>query len=47
MEEKKAFYEVKRVLKSGGIFNLSVPDLEHIIKSWLEAEDDWKDWYRR
>ena len=45
-EEKKAFYEVKRVLKQGGIFNLSVPDLEHIVKSWLEAEDDWKDWYR-
>ena len=45
-EEKKAFYEVKRILKPGGIFNLSVPDLEHIIKSWLEAEDDWKDWYR-
>ena len=45
-EEKKAFHEVKRVLKPGGTFNLSVPDLEHIIKSWLEAEDDWKDWYR-
>ena len=30
-EEKKAFHEVKRVLKPGGTFNLSVPDLEHII----------------
>jgi len=46
IEEKKAFHEVKRVLKPGGIFNLSVPNLEHIIKAWLEAEDNWKDWYR-
>ena len=45
-EEKKAFLEVKRVLKPGGIFNLSVPDLADIVQSWLDAEDDWKDWYR-
>lgn len=45
-EEKQAFMEVKRVLKPGGVFNLSVPDMEHVIKSWLEAEDDWKDWFR-
>jgi len=46
IEEKKAFYEVKRVLKPGGIFNLSVPDFEDVVKNWLEAKEDWKDWYR-
>ena len=45
-EEKKAFEEVRRVLKVGGIFNLAVPDIERIFKCWLEAEDDWQDWYR-
>lgn len=45
-EEKKAFYEVKRVLKKGGVFHLSVPDFEDVVKAWLKAEDDWKDWYR-
>tara|TARA_Y100001973_G_scaffold106454_1_gene184486 strand:- start:155 stop:772 length:618 start_codon:yes stop_codon:yes gene_type:complete len=45
-EEKKIFLEVKRVLKIGGILNLAVPDAESLIKSWLDAEDDWKDWFR-
>lgn len=45
-EEKIAFHEVKRVLKPGGIFNLSVPDFEDLVKNWLSAEDNWKDWYR-
>ena len=41
-EEKKIFLEVKRVLKVGGILNLAVPDAESLIRSWLNAEDDWK-----
>ena len=45
-EEKLAFHEVKRVLKPGGIFNLSVPDFEDVVKNWLSSEEDWKDWYR-
>ena len=45
-EEKKAFYEVKRVLKKGGVFHLLVPDFDDLVKSWLKAKDDWKDWYR-
>ena len=45
-EEKIMFYEVQRVLKSGGIFKLSVPDFEETVRLWLQAEDDWKDWFR-
>jgi predicted SAM-dependent methyltransferase len=45
-EEKNIFHEVKRVLKVGGVLNLAVPDAESIVRSWMDAEDDWKDWYR-
>lgn len=45
-EEKRIFHECKRVLKVGGTLNLAVPDGESVLRSWLEAEDDWKDWYR-
>ena len=45
-EEKRAFEEVKRVLKVGGILNLAVPDIESYLKAWLEADDDWQDWFR-
>ena len=45
-EEPKFFYEVKRILKSGGLLNFSVPDFEEIVTKWLAAEDDWKDFYR-
>lgn len=45
-EEKNIFYEVKRVLKVGGVLNLAVPDAESIVRSWIDAEDNWKDWYR-
>lgn len=45
-EEKLFFYEVKRVLKSNGLLVFSVPDFEKTIKDWLEASDDWQDFYR-
>jgi len=45
-EEPKFFYEVKRILKSGGLLNFSVPDFEAHMRMWLDAEDDWKDFYR-
>ena len=45
-EEKVIFEECVRVLEVGGVLNLAVPDAECAFKSWLEAEDDWKDWYR-
>lgn len=46
IEEPKFFYEVKRVLRPGGIFQFSTTNFEEIVKLWLAAEDDWKDFYR-
>ena len=46
LEEKKIFTEVKRALRVGGVLNLAVPDIETVFKAFLEAEDDWQDWYR-
>ena len=45
-EEPKFLYEMKRVLKVNGTFNFSVPDFNYLVKKWLQAEDDWKDFYR-
>jgi len=45
-EEPKFFLEVKRVLEPGGRFIFSTTNFEEIVKLWLEAEDDWKDFYR-
>lgn len=45
-EERVIFEEVQRVLKPGGTFELAVPDFEHVVKSWLNADDNWCDWYR-
>lgn len=46
LEEKKLFYEVKRLLSPGGIFLFEVPDFEGTVKLWLEAKDEWKDFFR-
>ena len=45
-QEPLIFMECFRVLRVGGILNISVPDFEWICKQWLEAEDDWKDFYK-
>ena len=45
-EEPKFLYEVKRVLRPGGIFQFSVPDFEKVVQLWLAAKDEWKDFYR-
>lgn len=46
VDEPRFFYEVVRVLKPGGVLYLSTVDFEMAAKQWLEAEDDWKDFYR-
>ena len=45
-EEKKFFYYVTKLLRKGGILNLSTPDFEATVKNWLSAEDNWKDFFR-
>jgi predicted SAM-dependent methyltransferase len=46
IDESRFFYEVLRVLKPGGRLYLSTVDFEMVAKQWLEAKDDWKDFYR-
>jgi predicted SAM-dependent methyltransferase len=46
IDEPRFFYEVTRVLKTGGILQLSTVDFEKTVKQWLAAEDDWKDFYK-
>jgi predicted SAM-dependent methyltransferase len=46
VEEGKFFHEVRRVLKSGGIVNISVPNFEKIFQAWLNAKDEWREFYR-
>lgn len=45
VEERDFFLEVKRVLKPGGVLKFSVPDFEWIVRKWIEAKDDWRDFY--
>ena len=45
-EEPRFFYEVKRVLRPGGIFQFSTTDFEEIVRLWSDAKDEWKDFYR-
>jgi hypothetical protein len=37
---------MRRVLKSGGILDISTTDFEQIVKLWIAAEDNWKEFYR-
>lgn len=46
LDEPKFFYEVKRILKHGGLFRFSTTDFEEIVKLWLAADDNWKEFYR-
>lgn len=45
-QESKFFNEVKRVLKQGGKFIFSTTNFEKIVKLWLDADDDWKEFFR-
>jgi len=46
IDEPRFFYEVVRILRPGGLLYLSTVDFEMAVKQWLDAEDDWKDFYR-
>ena len=46
IDESRFFYEVKRVLKPGGIMKVSTVDFEKTVRQWLDAEDNWKDFYK-
>ena len=45
-EEPQFFYEVRRVLRPGGKFDFSTSNFEKIVKLWINAVDDWKEFYR-
>ena len=45
-DEPRFFHEVTRVLRPGGQLVLSVPDFEEVVRLWLAAKDDWRDFYR-
>lgn len=46
IDEPRFFNELLRVLKPGGTVYLSTVDFEKTVRQWLEAKDDWKDFYR-
>ena len=46
VEEEKVWREMARVLQIGGKLTIEVPDFEWICRSFLAAQDDWRDFYR-
>lgn len=46
-EEKKAFDEWWRVLKPGGKLVFEVLDFEWLVEAFLNAEDNWKEFYKK
>ena len=45
-EEPLFFREVKRILKIGAILCFSTTNFEKIIRMWLNAKDEWKEFFR-
>lgn len=45
-DEPRFFYEMKRVLRRGGLLRLATPDFEATVRAWLAAKDEWKEFYR-
>lgn len=44
-EERLAWHEIARVLRTGGTLTLEVPDFEWVCETFLEANDDWRVFY--
>jgi len=45
-EESRFFKEMYRVLEPGGQLRLEVPDIEWVLRAFLEAKDEFKDFYQ-
>ena len=43
--EQRVWREIARVLRSGGQLTLEVPDFDWICRRFIEAQDDWRDFY--
>jgi SAM-dependent methyltransferase len=46
IDEPRFFYEVARDLKTNGVLYVSTVDFELSVKQWLDAEDNWQDFYK-
>ena len=46
IDEPKFFNEISRIIKPGGSIYLSTVNFEKTVRQWLEAKDDWKEFYR-
>ncbi|HTU56632.1 MAG TPA: methyltransferase domain-containing protein [Acetobacteraceae bacterium] len=44
-EERAVWQELARVLRAGGQLVIEVPDFAWVCKTFLEATDDWRDFY--
>ena len=45
-QEKSLFYEIRRVLKTGGSFEISVPDFDEITYEWSSSADDLQKFFK-
>lgn len=46
IDEPRFFYEIRRCLKIDGVLNLSTVDFEKTVRQWLDAPDEWRDFFR-
>ena len=45
-QEQSLFYEIKRVLKIGGSFEISVPDFDELTHEWSSSADDLEKFFK-
>lgn len=45
-QEQSLFYEIKRVLKIGGSFEISVPDFDELTYEWSSSADDLEKFFK-